>query len=316
MKAARIRTFGSPEVIEIQDLEVPIPTAGGVLVRVQAAGVGPWDSWVRSGQSVRVPLDALPVTLGSDLAGTVVSVGPDVTAFVPGDMVFGVTNANFCGAYAQFAVANASMLARMPRTLDFVAAAAAPVVAVTAWQMLFDHAQLGPGQTVLVLGGSGSVGTCAIQLAHGFGAHVIATTTSDSHDDILRRGAAQVIDARDPQFDAGLAGVDVVIDTVGGDLQIRSLRVQKPRGLIVSAVSTPDATLTAEAQVRGTYFIVAVDSHSACLAHIAAEMDRGAPNVPVGSVSPLLHAREAHRMRPKSRQQVREHRHASSRMFG
>jgi NADPH:quinone reductase-like Zn-dependent oxidoreductase len=294
MKAARIRTFGAPEVIEIQDLEVPIAAAGEVLVQVRAAGVGPWDSWVRSGQSVRVPLDALPVTLGSDLAGTVVSVGPDVTAFVPGDEVFGVTNANFCGAYAQFAVAQASMLAKKPRTLDFAEAAAAPVVAVTAWQMLFDHAQLSPSHTVLVLGGSGSVGTCAVQLAHAFGARVIATTTSDSHDDILRRGAAQVIDARDPQFGAGLAGVDVVIDTVGGELQVRSLRLLRPGGVIVSAVSTPDATLVAKVQARGKYFIVAVDR--ACLDRIAAEMERGALNVPVGSVLRLQQAREAHRM--------------------
>jgi NADPH:quinone reductase-like Zn-dependent oxidoreductase len=294
MKAARLQTFGSPEVIAIQDLDLPAPAAGEVLVQVRAAGVGPWDAWVRRGESVRVPPQALPVTLGSDLAGTVVSVGPGVTAFAPGDEVFGVTGANFCGACAQFAVAQASMLARKPRTLDFIAAAAAPVVAVTAWQMLFDHARLRGGQTVLVLGGSGSVGTCAVQLAHGSGARVIATTSSDAQADILRRGAAQVIDTRVAPLGAGLASVDVVIDTVGGDLQGQSMRLLKPGGVIVSAVSAPDATLAAAAQVRGIYFIVAVNSP--CLQRIAAQMERGTLDVPVGSVLPLRQVREAHRM--------------------
>jgi NADPH:quinone reductase-like Zn-dependent oxidoreductase len=127
-------------VITLEDMERPEPREGEVLVRVKAAGVGPWDAWIRAGKSAI--LQPLPLTLGSDLAGIVEAIGANVTKFKPGDHVFGVTNSRFIGAYAEFAVASAKMIAQKPAQLGDIDAASVPVVAVTAWQALFDHARL------------------------------------------------------------------------------------------------------------------------------------------------------------------------------
>src|SRR5262249_28407048 len=137
MYAVRVHRFGGPEVMSYEDAPVPVPAADEVLVRVRAAGVGPWDALVRSGQS-GLP-QPLPLTLGSDLSGTIESVGADVSAFRPGQEVFGVTNPSFTDAYAQYALAKAASIASKPAKLDFVAAAGVPVVAVTARDMLFKH---------------------------------------------------------------------------------------------------------------------------------------------------------------------------------
>src|SRR6476646_1459838 len=132
MLACRVNAFGPPSAIAFEEIPLPVPGEGEVLVRVRAAGVGPWDGWIRSGRSA-LP-QPLPLTLGSDLAGTLEKLGPSVDGFAVGDAVFGVTNPQFTGAYAEYAVASAAMLAHVPATLDFEAAASVPVVAVTAWQ--------------------------------------------------------------------------------------------------------------------------------------------------------------------------------------
>src|SRR3954470_6620373 len=155
MMAWRGHAFGPPTGMSLEGIPRPDPGEGEVLVRVHAAGVGPWDGWIRAGKSV-LP-QPLPLTLGSDLSGTVEAVGGGVTGFRPGDEIFGVTNASFTGAYAGYAVAEADMIAVKPARLGHVEAAAAPVVAVTALQMLFDHARVEAGQRVLVLGAAGSV---------------------------------------------------------------------------------------------------------------------------------------------------------------
>jgi len=140
MKAGRIHYFGPPNAIVIDEIPRPTPEEGELVVRVAAAGVGPWDALIREGKSaVQV---SLPIILGSDLAGIVDSVGTGVIQFKPGDEVFGVTNKQFCGAYAEYAVASAQMVAARLRSLSFVEAASVPVVAVTAYQMLFDYAQI------------------------------------------------------------------------------------------------------------------------------------------------------------------------------
>src|SRR5580692_2959660 len=131
MKAARIHKFGAPEVIVVEEIPRPVPAAGEVLVRVAAAGVGPWDAIIREGQSKVSPPP--PLTLGSDLSGVIEEVGPGVSEFKKGDEIYGVTNQQFCGANAQYAVAHANMVALSPSRLSHVDAASAPVIAVTAW---------------------------------------------------------------------------------------------------------------------------------------------------------------------------------------
>jgi NADPH:quinone reductase-like Zn-dependent oxidoreductase len=145
MKAARIHRFGPPDVIVVEELPRPAPGAGELVVRVVAAGVGPWDALIREGKSKVSPPP--PLTLGSDLSGVVEGVGADVKEFSVGDEVYGVTNPQFCGAQAEYAVAFASMMAHKPSRLSHVEASSAPVVAVTAWQMLFEYARVVAGQT-------------------------------------------------------------------------------------------------------------------------------------------------------------------------
>jgi NADPH:quinone reductase-like Zn-dependent oxidoreductase len=172
-KACRVHRFGPPDVITLEDVPQPVPGAGEVLVRVKAAGVGPWDAWIRAGKSV-LP-QPLPLTLGSDLAGVVEAIGPGVSHVAPGDAVFGATNPHFIGSYADYAIATAGMIAKKPATLSDIDGASAPVVAVTAWQALFDQARVTRGETALVHGGAGSVGAYVVQLAHRAGLRVIAT---------------------------------------------------------------------------------------------------------------------------------------------
>jgi NADPH:quinone reductase-like Zn-dependent oxidoreductase len=154
MKAARIHNFGGPEVIVIEDVPVPVPASGEVLVRVAAAGVGPWDALIREGKSKVSPPP--PLTLGSDLSGVVEAVGLGVTEFKNGDGIYGVTNPQFYGANAEYAIAFANMIALKPLGITQIEAASVPVVAVTAWQMLFDYAHAERGQTVMVVGPNSS----------------------------------------------------------------------------------------------------------------------------------------------------------------
>ena len=172
MKAVRIHSFGPPDVVVVEDVPTPTPGPNEVLVRVMAAGVAPWDAIIREGKSKVGPQP--PLTLGSDFSGVVEEVGPGVTGFAPADEVYGVTNPQFCGAQAEFAVATSGMVGRKPQSLNHVEAASAPVIAVTAWQMLFQYAHAMRGHTVMVVGAAGNVGAYAVQMAVDAGIHVVA----------------------------------------------------------------------------------------------------------------------------------------------
>ena len=301
MRAARVHRFGGPEAIGIEDLPVPEPGPGEVLIRVGAAGVGPWDGWIRAGKSV-LP-QPLPLTLGSDLAGTIEAVGQGVAGFHAGEPVFGVTNKRFTDAYADFASARAEMIAHRPDTLDEVAAASVPVIAVTAWQALFDQARLVAGETVLIHGAAGSVGAYAVQLARRAGLHVIATAAAQDADHVYRLGAMTVVDYRTDRFETVARDVDAVIDLVGGETQARSFAVLKRGGRLVSAVSNPDQETAARCGVEAKFFLV--DVTTAVLREIGDRLARRELVTDVGLVLPLSEVRVAHEMldgdRPKPR---------------
>ncbi len=292
MKAARILHFGPPSAIENDDLPRPEPAAGQLLVRVKAAGVGPWDALVREGKSeLHQPL---PLILGSELSGIVDAVGAGVAGFARGDEVYGATNEQFTGAYAEYALASAKMMAQKPKTLNFIQAASAPVVSVTAWQMLFDYAHVSAGQTVLIHGGAGNVGAYAVQLASEAGLHVIATAASEDRDYVVHLGADKVVDFRTEKFEESVTGVDVVLDTVGGDTQQRSLRILRPGGILVSSVSpVPEATQKRYG-IRAAFFYVEVTTTR--LNTITEWFDSGKLVTDVGTVLPLEEARVAHEM--------------------
>jgi NADPH:quinone reductase-like Zn-dependent oxidoreductase len=236
VKAARIHSFGPPDVVVVEDVPMPSPGPGEVLVRVMAAGVAPWDALIREGKSKVSPQP--PLTLGSDLSGVVEQVGPGVTDFAPAEEVYGVTNPQFCGAQAEFAVAASGMIARKPQSLNYVEAASAPVIAVTAWQMLFQYAQATRGQTIIVIGAAGNVGAYAIQMAVDVGIHVVAIAHAADEALLRSLGAQTILDSSKPAFERDLPQVDAILDTVGGSTFERCVAALKPVGKLVTSVST------------------------------------------------------------------------------
>ena len=291
MKVARVLQFGPPSVITNVDLPRPEPAAGQLLVRVKAAGVGNWDALVREG---KLPNEQLPLILGYELAGIVEGIGTEVSGIKHGDEVYGATNEQLTGAYAEYALPSARMMAQKPKTLNFIEAASAPIVTVTAWQMLFEYARVAAGQTVLILGAAGNVGAYAVQLAKLSDLHVVATAASADLDYVRGLGAERVIDYKKERFEESLNGVDVVLDTVGGETQERSLRVLKPGGILVSAVSPVPEAAQERYGVRAASFYV--DVTTARLNTITQLFDSGKLATNVGTVLPLDQVRTAHEM--------------------
>jgi NADPH:quinone reductase-like Zn-dependent oxidoreductase len=286
VKAARIHGFGPPDVVVVEDVSVSSPGPGEVLARVMAAGVAPWDAIIREGKSKVSPPP--PLTLGSDLSGVVEKVGPGVTGFAPDDEVYGVTNPQFCGAQAEFAVAMAGMVARKPQSLSYLEAASAPVIAVTAWQMLFQYAQAMRGQTVMVIGAAGNVGAYAVQMAVDARIHVVAVAHPDDEGLIRSLGVKSIIDSSKPAFEQGLPQVDAILDTVGGSTLQRSVAALKPGGKLVTSISTQPLP-------AGAIFFYA-EVTTARLRTLTTLFDAGRITARVGSILPLSEARQAQGM--------------------
>ncbi|MCA1456095.1 NADP-dependent oxidoreductase [Bradyrhizobium sp. BRP22] len=292
MAAWRVHEFGPPEVMILDRVPRPVPGPGEVLVAVHAAGVGPWDGWIRAGKSA-LP-QPLPLTLGSDLSGTVAAVAAGTSGIAVGDQVFGVTNSQFLGAYAEYAVASAGMLAKKPGSLSYAEAASVPVVAVTAWQALFDHARLEAGQTVVIHGAAGNVGAYAVQLARRARLRSIATAGAKDVEYVRSLGADRVLDYHTQHFEEEVKDADAVLDLVGGDTQIRSFQVLRRGGRLISAVSQPDQDRAKHHGVTAAFFLVEVTTER--LRKIADLIDRGELKTRVGAVLPFAAAREAHMM--------------------
>jgi len=237
VKAARYHDYGGPEALVIDDIPVPEPGAGEVLIKVAGVGVIPFD-WKLMTGTYR---DSIPVKFpsifGHEVSGVVAKLGHGVTKYEIGDAIYGQTRR---GAAAEFATLPVSSSAKAPSTLDLADVAAIPVGGMTAWQALFDHGGLTAGQRVLIHGGAGGVGMFAIQLAKWRGAHVITTASGANAGYVQELGADEVIDYTQQRFEEIVADVDVVLDTIGGDTQKRSLRVLKPGGILVSIVGLVD----------------------------------------------------------------------------
>lgn len=292
VQVVQIDSYGDVDVMQLRTINCPLPAENQVLVRVKAAGVGPWDAWIRAGKSV-LP-QPLPLTLGSDIAGTIVRVGERVGDFAVGDDIFGVTNPRFTDGYGEYALADAVMVARKPARLNFAEAASIPVIAVTAWQMLHDYAQVRPSQRVLVHGGAGNVGAYAVQFASQAGAYVIATASNAQADYVRSLGASEIVEARTGSFDAYLQSIDVVIDTVGGEALESSYALMKTGGVIISAVAEPDKAKAKQRDVRSDFLLVAVKTE--VLHRIGELVEAGRLVTRVGEVLSLRDARRAHLM--------------------
>jgi len=232
MKAIQIQDYGGPEVLQLVEAPRPQPAAGQVLIRLRAAGVNPADWKFRAGNAKQFMPLKMPWTPGLDGSGVVEAVGAGVTAFRPGDAVFGV----FSGAYAEYAVAAATDVQLKPAALSFEDAASAPVGALTAWGSLIDTAKVQAGQRVLVQGAAGGVGLFAVQLARWKGAKAFGTT-SGANVEFVRSLGAEIIDYTAGPFEQQVHDLDVVLDTVGGDIPQRSLQVLRRGGTLVTVAA-------------------------------------------------------------------------------
>jgi NADPH:quinone reductase-like Zn-dependent oxidoreductase len=290
MQAARIHRFGPPEVVVVEDIQAPSPGPHEVLVSVAAAGVGPWDALIREGRSKVSPQP--PLTLGSDLAGIVEAMGPEVSEFKVGDEVYGVTNPQFCGAQAEHAVASAGMITLKPPSLNHLEAASAPVIAVTAWQMLFEYAQAGAGDTVMIVGAAGNVGAYAVQIALNAGMRVVAIGRTGDREMLRQLGVASIIDSTVGDFEKHLQKVDFILDTVGGATLDRCVNALKYGGRLVSSVSAQPPAQRKD--IQAIFFYAEVTTVR--LRTLAALFESGGISARVGSVLPLAEARRAHEM--------------------
>jgi len=283
MKAVRIHEYGAPLLLE----EVQAPDIGPdeVLVRVKAASLNPLDVQLHSGKMHGFFPLAFPGTMGTDLAGTVERAGPLATRWQQGDKVVARLDPTKGGALAEFAVVPASYLAAAPAKVSLEETAGIPTAAGTAWQALFEVANLRHGQTVLVHAGAGGVGSFAIQLARAAGARVIATASGSGVELARQLGADQVVDYRSERFEDRLSDIDVVLDTVRDDTQQRSFGVLRSGGTLVSTTSPPDEALAKAHNVAATF--VFHQSDGSRLAKIVERLDAGTLKVLVDRTVPL-----------------------------
>jgi NADPH:quinone reductase-like Zn-dependent oxidoreductase len=292
MKAAVIHSFGSPEVLGIEDVERPRPERDEVLVKVHAASVNPVDYKMRSGDYPVLQKKDLPVVLGRDVAGEVAGLGSAVKRFAEGDKVYAMLDRHQ-GGYAEYAIVAEGDLAKMPQTLDYVEAAAVPLAAITAWQGLFDYGELEPGEVVLIHGGAGGVGHFAIQFAKQRGATVATTVSGRDVDFVHGLGADRAIDYRAERFEDVLGDVDLVFDLVGGETQQRSFAVLRRGGMLVSTLANPSQEEAAKRGVRATNYLAEPNGHE--LDEIARLIDSGKVRPHIEAVFPLAKVRAAQR---------------------
>jgi NADPH:quinone reductase-like Zn-dependent oxidoreductase len=274
----RLREPTGVEGLKVERIPTPQPRADEALVRVHAAAL--------TRDELEWPIDRLPAIPSSELSGVVVSAGDEVEGIAPGDAVYALTPFDRDGVAAEHAVVPAEVLAPKPRTLDHVEAAAVPMPALTAWQGLFEHGELGKGQRVVVHGAGGDVGACAVQLARWGGAHVIGTASTATLDLIRSMGADELLD-RDEAF-REITDVDLVFDTVGGDALARSGALVRSGGKIVSVAEEPPAALS---ELDAVYFVVRPDRDQ--LVEITRLVDSNVLRPAVDSVYSLAEARAA-----------------------
>ena len=291
MKAVRLSAYGPAENLKLEEIPTPTPGKGDVLIKVYAAAVNPVDWKIRDG---KFPLLKLPATLGFDVSGVVETVGEGAPRFKPGDEVYVYLPLARAGGYAEYALASEKDVAKKPAKVDHVHAAAVPLAGLTAWQALFDQAGLKEGQSVLIHAGAGGVGHFAVQFAHARGARVYATASESNQAFLKELGADVVIDYKSQKFEDIAKDVDVVLDSIGGETQARSLGCVKKGGTLVSIVGMPDQAKCKDLGITGKAFLVQPNADQ--LATIATMIDEGKLKPHVSEQIPLADAAKAHQL--------------------
>jgi NADPH:quinone reductase-like Zn-dependent oxidoreductase len=299
MKAIRLHEPIGVDGLVYEDAPDPQPALGDVLVKVHACGITPtelsWPIWAdRAGHKRDALIPA------QEFSGVVAAVGFGTAGVAVGDEVYGLIMAYWDGAAAEYMTIEARDVAPKPASLDHVHAAALPQVGLTSWQALFDHGHLTSGQTVVILGAGGAVGTAAVQLARSVGAHVIAAGRSNIRSLVTELGADRFVDLERAGWETDVGRVDLVYDIIGGDLVARSLPLVKPGGALVTVMGPPPATTRQD--IRTVFFIR--QPNRAQLVELARQVDAGQLRPPaIGAVYPLAEARKA--FAAKSAQNVR-----------
>jgi NADPH:quinone reductase-like Zn-dependent oxidoreductase len=286
MKAVVAHEYGGPEVLKFEDVPRPEPKENEALVRVIASGVNPADPLTLSGKYAREFGTHLPLIPGYDIAGIVEKTGAKVTKLKAGDAIYGYPT--FGGGWAEYVTVTEGEVAAKPASLNFTEAAAVPMGALTAWQALVNVAQLQPGQTILIHGGSGGVGSFAVQIAKARGARVIATASTANQDLLKQLGADVAIDYTKTRFEEIAKDVDAVLDPVGKETLARSYSVVKKGGIVMSLVARPDPVELEKRGIRGAAISVHPDAED--LAEIADLIDAGKIKPAVTQVLPLSEA--------------------------
>ena len=299
MRAIVIDRFGGPEVLEMREIDRPEPGPGEVLVRGVCAGTNPGDAKLRQ-NAAWAGLEP-PLVLGSDASGVVEALGPGGTEFAPGDEVFYMDGifGNTRGTYAEYNAVPARIVARKPAGLSHEQAAAVPLAGGTAWEAIVRRMQVRPGETVLVHGGAGGVGSFGVQFAKAAGARVLATASARNQDVLRELGADVCIDYEAEDFaevalrETGGRGVDAVFDTTGGDRIKRSLPATRPFGRL-ACILTPDGTLGGLSSRNQTLHGIFVMRESERLREMAAVIEQGRCTPLIGETMPLEDVRRAH----------------------
>jgi NADPH:quinone reductase-like Zn-dependent oxidoreductase len=300
MRAIGQDALGGPEVLKEVRPRRPEPRPNEVLVRVRAAGVNPTDWKHRANGGF---LGEPPFVLGWDVSGVVEAVGIGVAAFRPGDEVFGMLSYPFGhGSHAEYVSAPARAFTHKPAGVDHVQAGALPLVSLTAWQALVERADVRPGQRVLIHAAAGGVGHVAVQIAKARGAHVIGTASAGKHEFLRSLGADETVDYRETDFAEAVKDVDVVLDTIGGDTSLRSLRVLRPGGVVVSIVPVGSDEFYEEADRLGVRAVrMLVDADRSGMEAIAGLVESGKLRATIERTFPLAEAAQAHALGERGR---------------
>ncbi len=305
MRAVGIKKFGGPEVLEILDVPKPSPKADEILIQIMASGVNPVDWKIRGGYLKDVLPHEFPVILGWDAAGTVEEIGSSSSNFKVGDNVFSYTRLPTVssGTYAEFIAVPANQVALMPKNLSFEESAAIPLAGLTAYQSLFEAGKLQKGETVLIHGASGGVGSFAVQLAHNAGATVIATASRKNHEYLNKLGANEVIDYTNVDFRDVISslypdGINLVFDCVGGSTLKRSCDILKPGGRLVNIVQNDDQNQVEEQLKKSgsSYHYVFVSPNAAQLAELSKMAEEGKLHPDIAATFSLDNVEAAHKL--------------------
>jgi len=294
MKAAQINKYGGSEVVEInKNMPKPAVSQGKVLIEVYAAGVNPVDWKLRAGYLQQMMLLKFPATLGGDFSGVIVDVGEDVSAFKKGDEVYGsaLVLGGGSGAFAEFALASAKAAAHKPKRINHVEAAALPLVGVSAYQALVDHIGLTKDKRILIHGGAGGIGAIAIQLAKHMRAYVATTASARDIEYVKELGADEALDYKSQSFETILRDYDAVYDTVGGETYVKSFKVLKKGGIIVSMLEQPSSELMEQYGVNAIGQFTRINRER--LSKLSEFIDKGIIKVHVDKTFPLEQAGEA-----------------------